>query len=922
MAASGAERQPGGLTPEQWRKVGEVFHGALDTAAEERTAWLDRQCAGDDSVRREVLSLLENDRAASQGSIEKRVKSAVVSFYQGDESGRAGQRVGHYRLVREIGRGGMGSVFLAERDDEQYKSRVAIKLVRRGMDTEFILKRFRRERQILAQLQHPNIAALLDGGTTDDGLPYFVMEHVEGTKVTEYCDAHDLTIRQRVELFLHVCAAVEYAHSQFVVHRDLKPGNILVDAGGRPKLLDFGVCKVLQSRAGSGETVDFSVRMLTPEYASPEQILGDPITVGSDIYSLAAVLYELLTAAKPHRLEKLTPMAIERVICEEDVIRPSAAAKTKALARRIAGDLDTILLRALEKDPRQRYASVEQFSEDLRRHLTHQPVRARSNTLVYRARKFLRRQRTAVAAFTAVIATLAAGITVSLREAKTARDNLLEVHRLASIFVFDAYDAIRDLPGSTRARQLIVATGLRNLDQLARTSRGNPALIAELAGAYRRIGDVQGDPMSANLGNMKGALDSYRKAMSLLDSLRDPADPKLQLDRMTLLQKIGGVYSYTEDTRQALTSYRDAEKLGELLLPSNAGNVQVPIQVASIYMASAEALRLQGEYAESQKSNLRALNLLLDSGEAHPGDRVLDQSLAAAYSAAGVSEVRLGNLKEGLERYRRALTLLDRLTKVEPANLTYQHELMQAYTHLGDVLGNPNLKSLGDTPGAIDAYRQMVAMARHLHEADPADQRAASDYANALARMAAVTAPLDERIAMLRESLRLLDGVRLVSPRNTINQWDIAHEHGLLGDLLVESGDREGAVRSYHESVSVSEALLTAGVTSPVPTLMSSCQKLAEDSAAHGDRTLALAYSRRVLELSRAAGAKKLLVPNGATAMGLVYAQLGDREQANTWLQQSLAEWRQAQTDPNFGPQQSRAMQRVESALKEMKRRK
>src|SRR5262249_36897464 len=259
------------------------------------------------------------------GFVQGRLKSAMLSFYEANPSAPF-KRVGPYRLVRELGRGGMGTVYLAERDDEQYQTKVAIKRVGPGMDTDFILQRFRQVRQILARLQHPNIARLLEGGATGDGLPYIVMEYIEGSWITDYCNAHTLGIEERLALFLNVCSAVEYAHRQFVVHRDIKPGNILVDESGAPKLLDFGICKLLHAgRVEAAETIDGGMRMMTPDYASPEQIRGDRITVASDVYSLAAVLYELLTGAKPHRIEKNTPQAIERAICEQDVVRPSEA---------------------------------------------------------------------------------------------------------------------------------------------------------------------------------------------------------------------------------------------------------------------------------------------------------------------------------------------------------------------------------------------------------------------------------------------------------------------------------------------------------------------------------------------------------------------------------------------------------------------
>ena len=938
MASEGTERA--GLTAERWRRVGELFHESFDIPAAERTVWINSVLAEDAAVGQELVSLLENDRVAAQGLVQGRLKSAVVSFYEETTAVDTLERVGPYRLVRELGRGGMGTVYLAERDDEQYETKVAIKLVRPGMDTDFVLQRFRRERQTLAHLQHPNIAHLLDGGVTGGGLPYIVMEYIEGSWITDYCQRHSLSIDKRLSLFLDVCSAVEHAHRHFVVHRDIKPGNILVDQSGSAKLLDFGICKLLHTDPmAPADTMDSGARMLTPDYASPEQIIGDPITVASDVYSLAAVLYELLSGAKPHRIEKCTPQAIERVICEQDVVRPSLAAGG-AVARRLRGDLDNILLRALQKDPQRRYSSVEQFSEDLRRHLSHQPVLARPDTLAYRLLKFTRRRRGAVVAGAAIILSLAGGIVVALREARTANQNLLQVRRLANTFVFDVHDAVRDLPGSIRARKLIVETGLQYLDRLAKNSRGDVELRNELAAAYQRIGDVQGDVMGSNLGNTAAALDSYRKALALLDStaVRDGAKRDAEVRRVTLYQRIGGIDRFTRNPQQALVSYREAARLGEELRSRYPSDEAIRLQLARIHTDLGDVLRVSGEHAASLDESSKGLTLLLESSRAHPDDRTVQYSLASAYSNIGMSEVRLGRLQDGLEHYQQALTQMERLARLEPANASYQRELMYAYAHVGDALGSPYMPSLEDIAGAIAAYRQLVDIGRRLYEADPKDQRVANDYGGALSRLAAAL-PEQERarqIALPRESVRVLQEVARVSPQNLLNRGDLAYSYVLLGDAVAASGDRAGAVRYYREAVTLLETLVNYGQRGPVITLIDACRKLAEEAARRGDREASLAYARRAFEVSdpasasskqRPASIQLFLTPRGSAAVGLTYAWLArgrnatsnqareDREQAVVWLEKSLTAWRQAQADPAFAPPHRREMQRVETTL-------
>lgn len=923
------------MTPERWRKVGELFHDALDVTSDARTAWAREASADDSELREELLSLLENDRAAADGVLGSKVKEAYASMFDASAAEEQ-RRVGPYKLLRELGRGGMGTVYLAKRDDQQYEQEVAIKLVLPGMDTEIILDRFRRERQILAQFQHPNIARLLDGGTTMDGRPYIVMEYIEGARITEYCKEHGLGIQERLRLFLDVCSAVDYAHRHFVVHRDLKPGNILVSCSGTVKLLDFGICKLLYREPSSTETAANTLLMLTPDYASPEQVRGDPVTIASDIYSLGAVLYELLTGCKPHRIENLSPQGIERSICEHDVTRPSIVPNAQ-LARRLRGDLDNILMQALQRDPERRYSSVERLADDIERYLSHQPVKARPDSLAYRTGKFVRRRRNLLIVAGVAAACLIAGTVVSLREANAANANLVEARRLADVFVFGVHDAVRDLPGSTRARQLIVETGLRFLDRMAGGSRRDWALKTELAIAYQRIADVQGNVMGANLGDTKDAMASYGKAMNLLDAVlrHDPSDRNAQMARLTTLQRIGNVYVYTQDSRRALVSLEEAQRLGEDVLARNPGDARAAIGLAQVYTATGDALWVGGEFPASIEQHSKAVALLLKFPSS-PSDDELKKTLAAAYSGIGMDETRLGRLEEGLEHNRQALPLLLELTTRNPANASYQRALMTLYSHLGDVLGNPKWRSLGDTQGALEAYQQMLAISRRLHETDPANQQAAGDYAVALTRVAAVTpqGQASQKLSMLKESLGLLREIEQVNPQNVMNRWDLEHGYLLLGDALLASG-KPDAIAAYRESASVAEGLLAAGMYSPVPDLATVLERLAVAAAADRNREASLAYARRVLEITspdgqfakgRAENVQRFLTPRGSGAMGLAYAALAraatsqpdlareDRRRAATWLNKSLAAWRGLQSDPAFSPSHKQEMRKVELA--------
>jgi eukaryotic-like serine/threonine-protein kinase len=391
------------VTPERWKKVAAIFEQALELPTTGRAAFLKKNCNRDGELRREVESLLESHASAGSFIDEPGLFFSEDELKDDVAAVAPGHLIGAYRVIREIGRGGMGTVYLAERADQQYEKQVAIKLIKRGMDTDSVLRHFRKERQILAGFDHPNIARLFDGGTTEDGLPYFVMEYVEGLPIDEYCDAHRLGVAERLKLFREVCAAVSYAHRRLVIHRDIKRSNILVTSEGVPKLLDFGIAKILQTDNAAESMLTLTgMRPMTPEYASPEQVRGDPVTAASDVYSLGVVLYELLTGSSPYRLTSHSPREVERAITEQEPTPPSTATPENnrksvraglAFANRksLRGDIDNIVLMALRKEPGRRYQSVDQFADDIRRYLEARPVLARKDTLVYRAGKFIRR---------------------------------------------------------------------------------------------------------------------------------------------------------------------------------------------------------------------------------------------------------------------------------------------------------------------------------------------------------------------------------------------------------------------------------------------------------------------------------------------------------------------------------------------------
>ena len=412
MATKTTRFRQGNIDPQHWDRLKTILGEALEqNSSAARIALVERRCGQDTDLLEEAESLLAEAEALLKertDSFEDCAQNAASTFWQ-EGPPRGGERVGAYVIVRELGRGGMGTVFLAERADGQFEKQVAIKILNRGADTAEILRRFRAERQILARLDHPNIARLLDAGTTDDGLPYFIMDYIVGAPVTRFAVAQRLSTRQRLELFLKICAAVEFAHRNLVVHRDIKPSNILANAEGEPKLLDFGIAKLLAKDEDAAQLTTEAQQHLTPICASPEQAKGDPITVATDIYSLGALLYEMLSDQKPHRFSTARPTREELalVVGEQVPPPPSAVASDAQTARLLRGDLDAIVLFAMRKEPGMRYATVADLADDIRRHLAREPVVARHPTLGYRAKCLVKRNGSRLVASAAVMIVLA-----------------------------------------------------------------------------------------------------------------------------------------------------------------------------------------------------------------------------------------------------------------------------------------------------------------------------------------------------------------------------------------------------------------------------------------------------------------------------------------------------------------------------------
>jgi non-specific serine/threonine protein kinase/serine/threonine-protein kinase len=764
--------------------VAELVESALEREPSEWGAFLSESCGDDDALRAEVESLLRHEERARDFIESPAFQLAAELLDDGDTELRAGQTLDGYEIKRPLGEGGMGEVYLAR--DVELGREVAVKLVKRGLGTSDVLRRFRHEEQILASLNHPHVARLFGGGKTGEGLPYFVMEYVEGQPIDKYCDARRLPTHARLQLFRKVCDAVSYAHSHLVVHRDIKPSNILVTTAGEPKLLDFGIAKLLDpERAGAASHTVTMLGVMTPEYASPEQARGEPVTTATDIYSLGVLLYELLTGHRPYHLQSRRPEEIARVICEQEPERPSKAradfrmrnAETKTGTanprsairnpKSLRGDLDNIVLLALRKEPARRYATVEQFSEDIRRYLEGLPVIARKATFAYRAAKFVGRHKVGVASASLVALAVIAGLTATIWQARVARGERAraerrfnDVRKLANSNLFELHDAIANLPGSTPARELLVKRAVEYLDSLAQEAQGDASLQRELVAAYLKVGNVQGNPNNANLGDTAGALESYRKALVIAERLTaaDPADAQSRRFVGVISEKMCDAQAATGDTAGAVESQRrslsifkaiadaapaDAAarqslaisyvKLGDVLGNANftnsgdeAGAMQSYLSSAgileSLYAAdpaNARTRRLLGLIYERLGTMLQASGRVDEALETYGKSRAIREPLAAdfpndtdavrdaaiAHEKIGDVMTAKGNLEEALESRRKSLEIFRSLVEADPQNAQARQSLAISYLHLGEVLGDPASPNLGRRAEAFEQYR-------------------------------------------------------------------------------------------------------------------------------------------------------------------------------------------------------------------------
>jgi eukaryotic-like serine/threonine-protein kinase len=767
------------MSPERWQRVKEVFCAALEQDEGVLHQWLEQSCAGDESLRREVLSLIAAHRGPPSFIDIPVMERALRAVTLPPPSSWLGRTVGRYRIIEEIGRGGMSAVFKAARVEEQFEHQVAIKLLHQSHDTEVLMRRFRAERQILARLSHPNIAHLLDAGRTADGLPYLVMEYVRGETIDVYCERRRLDLRARLQLFCTLCDAVHYVHRHLMVHGDLKCNNVLVNEDGIVKLLDFGIAKLLESAAAPGST---HLRLtglfaLTPEYASPEQIRGQPITTATDVYSLGMLLYRLLTLQAPYQPGSAAYYDLAKHICEHMPRRPSVAVEGAANApctpQQLRGDLDNIILKALHKDPDRRYGSVEQLSQDVGRYLGGFPVMAAPESARYRLRKFVGRNRALVVAGALVAVSLVTGIVatswqahLAKRERERAERHFNDVRRLAQTFMLDVHDSITSLPGTWPAREKIIGNSLEYLDALAREKADDPEVRRDLARAYERVADLQDGFLAANLQNTEAAVASLRKARELRGSLwaTGVQDDALLRERFRVNSKLAQL-------SQSNRSMQDAGRFA-------AEAVELATALAQRPTATAEDQRM----------------------------------LASAHVVRGTVQAMTGSLDAGLAEIGKGVAIYESLIQTGEASTPIRRSLANAYSRIGDLL-------------AKVGHRFAEAYPMHLRSTDilesvlaenPLDtelQLAAAFYLMHAGEAAARTGKSAEGLSKRQQAVERMRALPVSEPEREEFRLGLGWALGDVADSLHERGDLAEAARRLEEAQSVLGQLSGARAT-------------------------------------------------------------------------------------------------------------
>ena len=883
----------------------DLFDRAIELKPHEQAAFLDRACAGDAALRAEVEALLLADKDASAETFWQHSALQVAALAEGNAASAVGETVGSYRLVALIGRGGMGAVYRAERVDAAFDKCVAVKLIDGFFQSAEVITHFRAERQILAGLEHPNIARLLDGGTRGNGSPYLVMDYIEGKPPLDFCREHALSTAQRVKLFRQICAAVHFAHQHMVIHRDLKPANILVTAEGSPKLLDFGIAKVFQHEPSSAaeELTAPGMQKLTARYASPEQVRGEPVTTATDVYSLGVILYELLTEHSPYGDLERAPHQLMSVVCDDEPARPST------WVRSLKGDLDNIVLKALRKLPGERYASADQFSEDLLRFLDGRPVQAHEDAPLYVVGKFVRRHRVPVAAAGLVLCALVAGLVeVSLARARADR-RFNDVRHLAHSVMFDYADAIDQLPGATPVRDRLVKDALVYQDSLAKEA-DTPELQREVVDGYVRVSDVQGNEYQNNLGDTAAALLSAQKAV-------DGANALLKRDRSlatlgsaaSAFSTSGSLLYSSGDLAGADRAYQRALTLRTELARQSPEDVANQLELASCLrhlgdLYGGYGFASMGKTPEALAYYAQAKALSQQLAARHPTEiKVVKGSYGTLIDSSAL-ENATGKHEEAVQDLGKAEAEIEQVLAQAPHDTNAKVELANVEARIGLMLIDG-----GQAAAAVAHVSGSLTLLQNLLAADPGNatfRRGEGVVENEFAAALRASGHAADGLEHNQRALRLAQALSQDSPKSLQYRMDVGITQRKLAEGFLATGNAAAALHYAEQASLILCAETPATGKSADATTTANCGRTwrvagSARLALHDNKSaeLALRKAETIASTQVMADPQNVVFRSDAArsqaALAAALAQARDLDAAQKMYVQALANWARLQ---------------------------
>lgn len=867
-----------GETPDRWQRIEALFHRALDLPRHLRADQLREWCAADPTLLPEVVSLLNASDSEAEAAGDSPGKSPGDLWI--------GRMAGPFRIERLLGRGGMGAVYLARRIEGDFDQQAAVKIISTRLTSQWLRQTFLAERQMLASLHHPHIARLLDGGVTEGDEPYLAMEYVEGERLDRYCERQQANLATVLTLVLQLCDAVSYVHRSLIIHRDLKPGNVLVTADGQVKLLDFGTAKLIESGVhASGDATRLGLRAFTPEYASPEQIFGEPVTTASDVYSLGVILYRLLTGRLPFDLSSLSSADMMKTLYDTEPPTPSQAVTrvvrdgesaspgdVRTLGRLpISGDLDAIVLKALRPSPKDRYLSVEEFAADLERYRQHRPVIAREGSLAYRGRKFLRRHALALAASALIFTALIGGLLatghqarIAAKEEQRAVEGAREMRQLAHLLLFDFYDQVKQLPGSTDVQRQLVSQSLEYLDRMGHESQFDKELALDLIDGYTKMANVQGNPYEENLGDAQGALATLRKAQALAAPLdrRYGSEQRVRKALAFLFRSTGEVYFGNGDTAKAVENSRRATAILELMIADSNATIEQLQEAASAFDTLGDQYGLRGA---ASTGDMDAARISYEKGiacQTRVRERLPKQTRCLRGLAVG--HMKLANLVRetdpdaAIAGYRRSLEMLKEIVPEEQSSGSVLRVASMANVKIGSLLAQS-----GRAKESLPYLQAGTAILRPLIQLDQEDTRYRYDLSVAETHLGAACEALRLSLAAIghyENSIAIIEQLLRKHPGNLVWQGHMAASIWHIGYLRRELGDRASGDRDVRRGLDLALQSADSLDSSANDVARAATFLLEVEPPSWGDPARALRLARRAAEMSKGTNSEFLLV--------------------------------------------------------------